>query len=84
MEKKQKQQKQSLKENRMTKQFVVNTVSFSREGLEDYGYDTSKVDDDTMEQFVSEMGDAFKIDLPSVVDVVADHVGIPIRETENK
>lgn len=54
-------------------------TSVHRDDLEGRGYDTSKVDDATMEQLASKMSDAytgndvFWIDL----DIIADHLEIP-------
>ncbi len=56
-------------------------ASVSRADLEDKGYDTSEVDDATMERLASKMGDAyvengFWIDLP----ITADYLEIPKKE----
>jgi len=56
-------------------------VSVSRADLEDKGYDTSEVDDATMERLASKLGDAyvengFWIDLP----IMADYLEIPKKE----
>jgi hypothetical protein len=53
-------------------------TSVSREDLEGIGYDTSEVDDGTMERLASKMADAycdqvFWINLP----IIADHLEIP-------
>ena len=56
---KSKSRTQSLKEKRMTKYFRI--IGVSRESLENYGYDTSKMDDKTMEWFASEMCDVWFI-----------------------
>lgn len=60
------------------KKEYFNITSVSREDLEGIGYDTSNVDDDTMEHLASKMADAycdngFWIDLP----ILADHLEIP-------
>ena len=56
-------------------------VSVSRADLEDKGYDTSNVDDATMERLASKLSDAyvengFWIDLP----IMADYLEIPKKE----
>ena len=58
-----------------------NITSVAREDLEGIGYDTSNVDDATMEQLASKMADAycesgFWIDLP----ILADHLEIPKKQ----
>jgi hypothetical protein len=58
-------------------------TSVAREDLEGIGYDTSAVDDATMEHLASKMADAycdngFWIDLP----ILADHLGIPNMKTK--
>lgn len=60
------------------KQEYFNITSVAREDLEGIGYDTSEVDDATMERLASKMADAycengFWIDLP----ILADHLEIP-------
>lgn len=57
----------------------------SRADLEDKGYDTSNVDDATMERLASKLGDAyvengFWIDLP----IMSDYLEIPKKENENE
>ncbi len=56
-------------------------TSVSREDLEGIGYDTSKIEDGTMEHLASKMADAycdngFWIDLP----ILADYLEIPKKE----
>jgi len=58
-------------------------TSVSREDLESKGFDTSKVDDSTMERLASKMGDAycengFWIDLP----IIAEYLEIPKRPND--
>jgi hypothetical protein len=58
-------------------------TSVHRDDLEGLGYDTSKVDDGTMQELASKMADAyldsdFWIDLP----IVADHSEIPMKKPE--
>jgi hypothetical protein len=53
-------------------------TSVHRDDLEGLGYDTSNVDDGTMQELTSKMADAyldsgFWIDLP----IIADHLEIP-------
>jgi hypothetical protein len=76
MTKKQKQTNQALREEHMTKSFDVG-CTVSREDLEGLGYDTSKVDDETMKAFVSELGDIYENDLGSTLSYVADSLDIP-------
>lgn len=56
-------------------------TSVSREDLDAAGFDTSNVDDDTMERLADKMGDAyvsngFWIDLP----IIAEYLEIPKKE----
>lgn len=60
--------------------FTVTSVA--REDLEDIGYDTSKIDNVTMEHLASKMADAyvgngFWVDLP----IIADYLEIPKKKT---
>lgn len=60
-------------------------TSVSREDLESAGFDTSDVDDSTMERLASKMGDAyvsngFWIDLP----IIAEYLEIPKKENNEK
>ncbi len=60
----------------MLKPFEITSVA--RADLDGVGYDTSKVDDRTMETLASKMGEAyveqaFWIDL----EIIADNLGIP-------
>lgn len=60
------------------KKEYFNITSVARADLEGIGYDTSKVDDATMERLASKMADAycdngFWIDLP----ILADYLEIP-------
>lgn len=65
----------------MWKQEFFPITSVSREDLEGIGYDTSKVDAETMERLASKMADAycdngFWIDLP----ILADYLEIPKKK----
>ena len=60
-------------------------TSVSREDLDAAGFDTSDVDDSTMERLASKMGDAycsngFWIDLP----IIAEYLEIPKKENNEK
>ena len=62
----------------MKEYFSITSVA--RADLEGIGYDTTKIDDGTMEELASKMEEAyteeiFWIDLP----IIADHLGIPIK-----
>jgi hypothetical protein len=68
--------------NNKPKEFF-NITSVSREDLEGIGYDTSNVDDATMEHLASKMADAycdngFWIDLP----IIAEYLDIPKHNAE--
>ena len=58
---------------RMEKQFVV--LTFSREDLENYGFDTSEVDDRSMWFFVNELRKSIeRVDLDDHVEIIAEEV----------
>lgn len=58
--------------------FTLTTVC--REDLESIGFDTKNIDDETMQELASKMGEAimaeFWIDLP----IIAEHLKIPKKE----
>lgn len=62
-------------DERMLKNFIG--VSFCRETLEMYGYDTSEVDDNKMEVFVDELTEALDPYMNDAVKLACDRVGIP-------
>jgi hypothetical protein len=67
-----------IKTNRKNKLFEITSVA--RQDLEDAGFDTSKIDDGTMDELASKMANTyleqiFWIDLP----IIAEHLNIPRR-----
>ena len=65
----------------MTKRFYVDTVSFSREYLENYGYDTSRVSDDTMQDMVDAMSEKVFGDVGYLLAYGANEASIPRKKT---
>jgi len=62
----------------MKESFIVTQVS--REDLEEIGYDTSEVSDDTMERLASKLGNDYCEQLFwTSLDIIAEYMGIPKR-----
>ena len=60
-------------------------TSVSREDLEAKGFDTSEVDDDTMERLASKMGDDYCEQLFwTSLEIIAEYMGIPKKDEETE
>lgn len=63
----------------MKESFVISEVS--REDLEELGFDTSEVSDETMERLASKLGDDYCEQLFwTSLDIIAEYMEIPKKE----
>ena len=63
----------------MKESFIITQVS--REDLEEIGYDTSEVSDDTMERLASKLGDDYCEQLFwTSLDIMAEYMEIPKKK----
>jgi hypothetical protein len=63
----------------MKESFVISEVS--REDLEEVGFDTSKVSDETMEKLARKLGDDYCEQLFwTSLKIIAEYMGIPKKD----
>jgi hypothetical protein len=70
-----KKRKQQLKVKRLKQLFPVSSIC--RDDFESIGYDMAKVDDETMYEIASEMGDYFENDFGATLESIAEEFDLP-------